>query len=156
MIDPDDLAFYRAPDAAAVQAWCARTNQPVPATATDVVRVVIDSLALAYRRGIEALTEVTGCKVHTIRVIGGGARNRVLNQATADATQCRVLAGPVEATALGNVIVPLVALGAVRTLADARALVATAFPPEEFTPRRPQPWDDAAERFEAIKMRPST
>ena len=153
VIDPDDIAFHRAPDAAAVQAWCARTDQPVPGSATDVARVVIDSLALAYRRGVEALSEVTGGGIHTIRVIGGGARNRILNQATADATQCRVLAGPVEATALGNVAMQLVALGAVRTLADARALVAAAFPPEEFTPRSPQPWNDAAERFRATKQR---
>ena len=131
---------------------CARTDQPVPATATDVARVVIDSLALAYRRGVEALHEVTGTQIHTIRVIGGGARNRLLNQATADATQCRVLAGPVEATALGNVVMQLVALGAVRTLAEARALVAAAFPPEEFTPRSPQPWDEAAERFQSLRQ----
>ena len=58
--------------------------------------------------------------------------------------------GPVEATALGNVVMQLVALGAVRTLADARALVATAFPPEEFTPRSRQPWDDASERFARV------
>ena len=64
-----------------------------------------------------------------------------------------MLAGPVEATALGNVAVQLVALGAVRTLADARALVATAFPPEEFTPRHRQPWDEAADRFAALRTR---
>ena len=146
VIDPDDAGFHRAPDAAAVQAWCARTDQPVPASATDVARVVIDSLALAYRPWRAARwSEVTGTRVHTIRVIGGGARNRMLNQATADATSCRVLAGPVEATALGNVAMQLVTLGAVRTLADARALVAAAFPPEEFTPRSPQPWDEAAD-----------
>ena len=135
----------------AVQGWCARTDQPVPSSATDVVRVVIDSLALAYRRGLAALEDVTGTPVHTIRVIGGGARNRMLNQATADATGCRVLAGPVEATALGNVVMQLVTLGAVRTLADARALLATAFPPEEFTPRSRQAWDAASERFETIR-----
>jgi rhamnulokinase len=151
LIDPDDAAFHRAPDATAVQDFCARTNQPVPASATDVVRVVIDSLALAYRRGLHALEAVTGTPVHTIRVIGGGAQNRLLNQATADATGCRVLAGPVEATALGNVVMQLVALGAVRTIGDARALVATAFPPEEVTPRSRQPWDDAAERFDALR-----
>ncbi len=151
VIDPDDAAFHRAPDATAVQDWCARTNQPVPSSATDVVRVVIDSLALACRRGLHALEDVTGTPVHTVRVIGGGARNRMLNQATADATGCRVLAGPIEATALGNVVMQLVALGAVRTLADARALVATAFPPEEFTPRHRQPWDDASERFASIR-----
>ena len=151
VIDPDAAAFHRAPDAAAVQAWCATTDQPVPESATDVARVVIDSLALAYRRGIIALEGVTGTPVHTIRVIGGGARNRLLNQATADATGCRVLAGPVEATALGNVAVQLVALGAVRSLAEARALVATAFPPDEFTPRHRQPWDEAADRFAALR-----
>lgn len=151
IIDPDDVAFHREPDAAAVQAWCARTGQPEPASATDVVRVVLDSLALAYRRVLHALEEVTGTPVHTIRLIGGGARNRLLNQATADATGCRVLAGPVEATALGNIAVQLVALGAVRSLADARALVSAAFPPEPFTPRSQQPWNDAAERFANLR-----
>jgi rhamnulokinase len=151
VIDPDDAAFHRAPDAAAVQAWCARTNQPVPASATDVVRVVVDSLALAYRRVLRALEDVTGTPIHTIRVIGGGARNRLLNQATADATGCRVLAGPVEATALGNVVMQLVALGASRTLGDARALVAAAFPPDEFTPRSSAPWEAAAARFEHLQ-----
>jgi rhamnulokinase len=152
VIDPDDAVFHRAPDAAAVQDWCARTNQPVPASATDVVRVVVDSLALAYRRVLHALEDVTGTPIHTIRVIGGGARNRMLNQATADATGCRVLAGPVEATALGNVVMQLVALGAVRTLGDARALVAAAFPPEVFTPRSTAPWDAAADRFEQMQQ----
>ncbi len=153
LIDPDDPAFHRAPDAAAVQAWCARTDQPVPESATAVVRVVIDSLALAYRRGLAALEGVTGTPVHTIRVIGGGARNGLLNQATADATGCRVLAGPVEATALGNVAVQLVALGGVRGLAEARALVADAFPPESYAPRNQQPWDEAAARFEDVRSR---
>ena len=147
VIDPDDPAFHRAPDAAAVQAWCARTGQPVPESASEVTRVVIDSLALACRRALHALELVVGTPFHTIRVIGGGARNRLLNQATADATECRVLAGPVEATALGNVVVQLVALGAVRTLTEGRQLVAAAFPPEEFTPRAPAAWDAAAERF---------
>lgn len=146
-IDADAPEFHRTPDAAAVQAWCARTGQAVPESASDVVRVVIDSLALAYRRGVHALEAVTGTPVHTIRVIGGGARNRLLNQATADATGCRVLAGPVEATALGNVVVQLLALGAVRSIGEGRALVASAFPPEEFAPRATHAWDDAAARL---------
>jgi rhamnulokinase len=150
-IDPDAPDFHRAPDAGAVQAWCARTGQTVPSSASDVARVVIDGLALAYRRSLRALEAVTGMPIHTIRVIGGGARNRVLNQATADATGCRVLAGPVEATALGNIVVQLVTLGAVRTIAEGRALVASAFPPEEFTPRGTHVWDDAAARFEQVR-----
>lgn len=147
VIDPDAAAFHRSPDAAAVQRWCAQTGQPVPESASDVTRVVIDSLALACRRELRALEAVTGTPVHTIRVIGGGARNRLLNQATADATGCRVLAGPVEATALGNVVMQLVTLGAVRSVTEGRQLVATAFPPEEFTPRAPAVWDAAEARF---------
>jgi rhamnulokinase len=150
-VDPDDPVFHRAPDAAAVQAWCARTGQQAPESASDVVRVVIDSLALAYRRYLKALDEVTGTRVHTIRVIGGGARNRLLNQATADATGCRVLAGPVEATAVGNVVVQLVSLGVVRGLDEGRALVATAFPPDEFVPRQTAVWDAAEERFAELR-----
>lgn len=148
VIDPDAPAFHRAPDASAVQAWCARTGQPVPESASDVVRVVIDSLALACRRALRALEDVTATPVHTLRVIGGGSRNRVLNQALADATGCRVLAGPVEATALGNVVVQLVSLGALRSVAEGRALVASAFPPDEFTARPTAVWDAAAQRLD--------
>lgn len=150
-VDPDDPVFHRAPDATGVQAWCARTGQPVPDSASDVVRVVIDSLALAYRRYLKALQDVIGTRFHTIRVIGGGARNRLLNQATADATGCRVLAGPVEATAVGNVVVQLVSLGVVRGLEEGRALVAAAFPPEEFAPRQTAAWEAAEERFGALR-----
>ena len=92
-----------------------------------------------------------GTRFHTIRVIGGGARNRLLNQATADATGCRVLAGPVEATAVGNVVVQLVSLGVVRGLEEGRALVAAAFPPEEFAPRQTAAWEAAEERFGALR-----
>lgn len=153
VIDPDDAAFHRSPDAHAVQAWCARTGQPVPESASDVTRVVIDSLALACRRELRALEEVTGTPIHTIRVIGGGARNGLLNQATADATGCRVLAGPVEATALGNVVMQLVTLGAVRSVTEGRQLVAAAFPPDEYTPRASAAWDSAEARLAEISRK---
>lgn len=148
-IDPDAPAFQRSPDAGAVQAWCRDTGQPVPESASEVTRVVIDSLALAYRRVLRAIEAVTGQAIHTIRVVGGGARHAVLNQATADATGCRVLAGPFEATALGNVAMQLVALGACRRLEEARALIATALPPVEYTPRHVALWREAIARHDA-------
>ena len=92
---------------------CRRTGQPVPVDATGFARTIFDSLALKYRVVVEWLEELTGGSLTTIRVIGGGARNRLLNQLTADATGRVVIAGPVEATALGNLAMQLVATGQV-------------------------------------------
>lgn len=135
VIDLEDATFHRAPDAAAVQAYCARTTQHAPSSPAEVARVLIDSLAEAYRTALRALEDVTGERMTTMRVIGGGARNAMLNQATADATGCRVLAGPVEAAALGNAIVQLVSLGELASLDEGRTLVEAAFPPVVYEPR---------------------
>ena len=151
LVDPDDLAFLSPTDMpAAIDEYCVRTRQPRPTTQATYARAVLESLAFKYRVVIEWLEELTGTPVTAIRVIGGGARNRLLNQFTADATGRTVLAGPVEATALGNLALQMVALGMVASIAEARALVARSFPVERFDPIAARRWDVEYPRFREL------
>ncbi len=100
----------------------------MPETPIETARVVFDSLALGYARVIAAIERLTGEPIAGIHVVGGGSRNAYLNQATADATGKPVLAGPVEATAAGNVIVQAVASGSLASIADGRAALAGGSP----------------------------
>jgi rhamnulokinase len=149
LIDPDAPVFHRAPTPDVLAAYARATNQPVPDTAARMARTVLDSLALAYARTLRQIEAITGRALTTVRVIGGGARNPLLNQITADVTGRLVLAGPAEATAVGNVLVQLVALGEVPTLAAARALAEAAYPPARYEPSGVD-WREAGERFEAL------
>lgn len=144
VLDPDDPAFLNPPDmVAAIDAYCARTGQPTPDEAGGYARAILESLALKYRVVLDALEDVSGCAFRTIRIAGGGARNTLLAQFTADATGRIVLAGPVEATALGNIAVQMVATGAVASIADARAAIDRSFPPDRYEPRPSEAWDRA-------------
>ena len=110
-------------------------------------RTIFDSLALKYRVVVEWLEELTGRSITTIRVIGGGARNRLLNELTADATGRVVIAGPAEATALGNLAMQLLATGQVASLDEARDLIDRSFETERFEPRNTDAWEPACRRF---------
>jgi rhamnulokinase len=131
---------------ARVRAYCERTGQPPPADDGALVRCVLDSLALGYRRTVEDLAAVTGRPVTAVHIVGGGSRNQLLNQAVADVTGLPVVAGPVEATALGNTLVQLIALGDIKDLTQAREVVREGAGPEI---RRVEPStaDRLAERY---------
>jgi rhamnulokinase len=149
LVDPDDETFLRAPDMlAAIDTFCQKTHQPPPATPGAYVRCVFESLALKYRLVLRSLEQLCGKHIDQIRVIGGGAKNRLLNQFTADATGRRVLAGPVEATALGNIAVQVLATGEAASLQEVRAVVDRSFPMEVFEPLETGKWDQQADRFE--------
>jgi rhamnulokinase len=148
LVDPDDHSFANPDDMpGAIARFCQKTDQPSPTTYGACARAVFDSLALKYRMVIRDLQAVTGRPVERIRVIGGGSQNVVLNQLTADATGLPVIAGPVEATALGNIAVQMLATGAVDSLADARAIIDHSFPKTMFTPRGVDAWDRESSRF---------
>ncbi len=138
----------------AIRAYCRRTNQPKPQTPGEVVRCCLESLALRYRWVVEALEEIvasaglsTGRQLDTIRVVGGGSQNRLLNQLTADACGRTVVTGPVEAAALGVIMMQAVATGHLASVAEGRAAVAASITQEVFTPRAEAGWDDAYARF---------
>ncbi len=148
IIDPDHTSFLNPVDMpAAIQDFCRRTEQSVPQEPSDFVQIILESLALKYRYVVECLGRLTGQRYTDIRVVGGGARNRTLNQFTADASGCRVIAGPIEATALGNIAMQMVGTGAVGNLAEARALIDRSFPTEVFEPGDAAPWESGYTRM---------
>jgi rhamnulokinase len=152
LLDVDDASFLNPPDMTeAIAAYCRRTSQPEPSTPADFVQAILESLALRYRYIKDAAEEVTGNRYTEIRVVGGGARNRTLNQFTADATGCRVVAGPFEATALGNIGMQMVGTGAVKDVAQMREAIDRSFPTESFEPREPSRWDEAYARLRRIQ-----
>lgn len=138
----------------AIRAFCQRTRQPEPQTPGEVVRCCLESLALRYRWVVEALEEILasaglarGRQLDTIRVVGGGSQNRLLNQLTADACGRTVVTGPVEAAALGVIMMQAVATGHLASVAEGRAAIAASIAQEVFTPRAAAGWDDAYARF---------
>ena len=115
-----------------------------------MIRCALESLALRYRQVLMWLEELTGGRIETIHIVGGGTQNRQLCQATADACQRLVLAGPVEATAIGNVVVQAIADGQLSSIAEARNVVAASFPPDRYEPRDTAAWDEAFGRFRQL------
>jgi rhamnulokinase len=149
LIDPDHESFLRPDDMpASIDQFCARTHQPKPKSPAAYARAVLESLAFKYRFVLSNLEKLVGKRVEQIRVIGGGSRNRLLNQMTADATGRKVLAGPAEATALGNVALQILATGAASSLKEVRAIIESSFPTEIFEPLDPGKWEQQAKRFE--------
>jgi rhamnulokinase len=150
VFDPDDLVFLPPGDMPArITAACARTGQPAPRTRAEVVRSVLDSLALAHWRAVEQAQRLSGQAVNVIHLVGGGSRNELLCQLTADACGLPVVAGPAEATALGNVLIQARALGAAPgDLAGLRELVRVTQPVRRFAPAGPATrWRAAAARL---------
>ncbi len=147
-IDPDDASFTAPTNMPeAIQAFCRRTNQPVPQSPGEIVRCAVESLALKSRMMLERLETLVGGRLETIHIVGGGTQNKQLCQATADACGRRVIAGPVEATAIGNVLMQAIAAGAVSDVAQARRVVRESFPVEECAPRDSAAWNEAYARF---------
>jgi rhamnulokinase len=149
MVDPDDESFLCPPDMpAAMDQFCARTQQASPASPGAYVRTVLESLAFKYRLVLQNLEQLTGRHIECIRIIGGGSKNRLLNQFTADATGRTVLAGPGEATALGNIAVQILASGGASSLKEVRQMVERSFPVEGFEPAETGKWNEQFERFQ--------
>jgi len=149
LVDPDDESFLAPSDmCAAIDEFCARTHQPLPKSPARYTRTILESLAMKYRQVMQELEFVTGQQVHQIRIIGGGCKNRLLNQFTADATGKRVFAGPAEATALGNAAVQILATREADSLKEVRAIIERSFPIEIFEPQDPDQWSKEADRFQ--------
>jgi rhamnulokinase len=151
LIDPDAADFLNPADMPeAIRSCCRRVGEPEPDSAGAMVRCCLESLALKYRWVIESLESLTGREVKTIRIVGGGSQNKLLCQFTADASGRVVVAGPVEATALGNALVQAMALKQVASLAEARAVSLASASTEIFTPSQNEKtkWDEGYGRLE--------
>jgi rhamnulokinase len=148
LVDPDHPSFLHPgsmPEA--IARFCVATEQPVPPDPAAFTRAVLESLAFKYRFVLEALERLTGKRYEEIHIVGGGAKNELLNQFTAEALRRRIIVGPVEATALGNVGMQMLATGAATSLAEVRRAVARSFPPQVYEPVEPDKWDDVYGRF---------
>jgi len=148
VIDPDAPIFFSPGDMPhKISAFCAESGQPAPQTRGEIVRVVLESLALKYRYTLEQLRTLTGKPLETIHIIGGGTKNRLLNQLTANCTGCTVITGPVEATAAGNLLMQAIAQGHLDSLAQARSIVRRSFKLETYQPAGRDGWDAAYEKL---------
>jgi rhamnulokinase len=148
IVNPDDTAFLLPADMpAALAEYCQRSGQPAPQEPGAVIRCTLESLALRYRWVLERLEELTGSMLEVIHIVGGGSQNELLCQFTADACNRPVIAGPVEATAIGNLLVQAVGLKLLGSLADARAVVAQSFDVKSYAPRNAPAWDAPYQRF---------
>jgi len=148
LINPADPRFLIPGDMPVkIAAFCRETAQPVPANPGAFIRCALESLALLYGRTFRQLEELIGRKIERLHIVGGGAKNELLNQFTANALQIPVLTGPVEATAAGNVLIQAIALGYLPSLAAARQVVRDSFPINIVQPQDKATWNAAYQHF---------
>ena len=148
LVEPDDSTFLAPGDMPArLRDFCMRTGQTPPETQGAFVRCALESLALKYRWVVEKLEALTGRSITVIHIVGGGTKNRLLNQFTADATGRPVVTGPVEATAIGNILMQMLAVGQISSLSEGRELVRRSFSVETYQPQNEAAWTEAYQRY---------
>lgn len=153
LLNPDDTVFLNPKDMTkAVTGFCIRTKQGTPQTHGEIVRCIYDSLALKYRYTLEQIRDVSTRPIEVIHIIGGGANNHFLNQLTADATGLKVVSGPTEATAIGNIMIQAKALGYVGSVSEIRRIVAGSSELVQFIPSGELNWDEAYNRYLRISL----
>ena len=152
IIDPDDPAFLAPEDMVKeIQQFCQRTGQVAPQDEGAIIRCCLESLALKYRFVVEGLEQVRGKTIDTIHIVGGGTQNKLLCQLTADATRRTVIAGPVEATAIGNVLMQAIGVGLLSGLEQARQIVRNSFTLDTYIPNTDaEQWESAYQRLRSI------
>lgn len=155
IIDPDDSRFLSPDDMpTAIQNYCRDTNQPVPTSEGEIIRCCLESLALKYRVVMGWMEELTGTPIEVIHIVGGGTKNELLNQFTANACGRPVMTGPVEATALGNVLVQARTAGEIGSLAEIRDVVRRSSEMKQYLPQQSSEWQAANARFAELRSGP--
>jgi len=150
-VDPDDVSFIapgNMPER--IREYCRKTGQPVPETKGEVVRCITQSLALKYRMTVEKLEDLLGKKLPVIHMVGGGIKDKLLCRFTAEATGRSVIAGPIEASSIGNILVQAMALGKIKDLKQIRNIVKASFPIVTYTPTEKELWDKAYVAYKEI------
>jgi rhamnulokinase len=154
LVDPDDATFLSPPDMpAAIAEYCIATGQPAPRSEGEFTRCVLESLAIKYATVLDWLKEMTGSLITTVNIVGGGSRNRLLNQFTANACRRHVLAGPVEATVLGNALVQARACGDIASLEEIRRVALASSEVEEIQPEEDSAWQEPRLRLRKISFK---
>ncbi len=155
LIDPRAVRFIKPGNMPErIAQYCAETGQPAPETPGQFVRCILESLALLYRVTLEEIEKLTGRTVRRLHIVGGGSRNLLLNKFAANATRRQIVAGPVEATAIGNVLIQAIALGHVKSLTALRRIVRDSFALQTFEPDAAEEWQAAYPRFLELKIVP--
>jgi len=150
-VDPDASEFLAPGDMPeAIRSYCRRTGQSVAQEKGAVLRCALESLAMKFRQVLGMCEQLAGGRIETIHIVGGGVKNRQLCQFAADACGRHVVAGPVEATATGNIMMQAVAAGDAASIAEAREIIRRSFAVEEYEPKNTSAWDEAYERFMEI------
>jgi rhamnulokinase len=153
LINPNAARFAKSGDMPAhISAYCRETSQPTPETPSHFTRCILESLALSYRTALDEIEEVTGRSIARLHIVGGGSQSALLNQFAANATRREVIAGPVEATAAGNVLIQAITLGEVESLQALRKIVGASFPLNTFQSLDVEAWQDAYDRFAELKL----
>jgi rhamnulokinase len=152
ILDVDDPVFStigKMPEKIAER--CLASAQSAPQSKNEIVRTALEGLALKYREVLENLRRKTGKSLTQLHIVGGGTQNELLNQMTADSTGCEVIAGPIEATGVGNVVVQMIASGELGSLEDARQVIADSFELKRYEPRQTPQWDEAYGRMLGLR-----
>ena len=150
-VDPDSPDLVAPADMPqAIGDFCQRTGQPVPQSHGAIVRCALESLALRYRQVLGWLEQLTHSTIKTIHIVGGGTQNEQLTQMAADACNRPVVAGPIEATAIGNAMMQAIAVGSIDSIAAARQIIAESFAVQSYQPQAPDRWDEPFRKFEQL------
>ena len=136
-----------------IRDFCRDTRQPIPDSIGAIVRCVLESLALLYRQTLDDLQSLTGDPIESLHIVGGGTKNELLNQFAANAIKKRVITGPVEATAAGNIIIQALAQGHLASLEKARNLIRDSNTLKQYEPQEGPAWDSAFQSFRNLKSR---
>ena len=151
LIDPQDARFLKPNDMPnKVAAYCRERNQTTPKSPGETIRCALESLALSYSDVLQEIYDVTGRRAECLHIVGGGSRNELLNQFSANATHMPVLAGPSEATAIGNILVQAIALNHLASINDARRIVRNSFPVAKFVCKQESTWQKAHTLFQNL------
>ena len=152
LVDPNCSEFLNPPNMPeAIRQFCQKSGQTAPDSVGDISRCILESLALEYRSVLDKLRQVYSRPINRVHIIGGGTQNKLLCQFAANATGLPVVAGPIEATAFGNILVQAMALGYVSSLAELRDIVRRSVELERYEPQETKQWEAAYERFQNIK-----
>ena len=151
LIDPDYPAFQTPGNMPRrIREYCEKTGQKVPQTTGAIIRAIAESLAFRYRSTVEGMEDVTGKKYSVINIVGGGIKDKMICQFTANATNRTVSTGPVEATSIGNIVVQGIAMGAIKDLKEGRQIVRNSFDITEYKPENTEAWDEAYAKWKDI------
>ncbi len=148
IIHPDDPIFLNPPNMIkAICEYCSNKNQPAPETPGEFTRTILESLALKYRYVIEIINQISDSKITTLHIVGGGSQNELLNQYAANACGIPVVAGPIEATAIGNIMVQAITAGEIGSIEEGREIVKNSFEMKTFEPQETVMWDEAYQKY---------